>query len=95
MNEHTILGLVRLPARLDVHQTAELLGFMDHDIAVLVRMRLLKPLGEPLPNAHKYFSTTEIQLLAQDRQWLDRATKAVARHWQAKNQHKKVPLNAV
>lgn len=85
MNDRPMLTLYRLPARLDVHQTAELLGFMDHDITILVRAKLLKPLGDPAPNGHKFFSSSELQVLVEDRQWLDKATKAVARHWQAKN----------
>jgi len=89
-----LLSYQRLPARLDVQQTAELLGFMQHEIAVLMKARLLKPLGEPAPNGHKYFSSVEILNLAQDCQWLDKATKIVSRHWQAKNRIRKNFLSA-
>ena len=94
MNERSILNAHRLPARLDVNQTAELLGFMEHDIPVLVRAKLLKPLGDPAPNAHKFFSAAELQQLTGDRSWLDKATKSVSRYWQANNQKRDPLLNA-
>lgn len=95
MNGLSILNIIRLPARLDVSQAAQLLGFMEHDIPVLVRAKLLKPLGEPAANAHKFFSAAELQQLMDDRSWLDKATKAVSRYWQTKNQKRNAPLNAV
>ena len=94
MNERSILNTARLPARLDASQTAEMLGFMEHDIPVLVRAKLLKPLGEPAANAHKFFSTTELRLVMEDHQWLDKATKAVSRYWQGKNRRRHALLNA-
>jgi hypothetical protein len=66
-------------------QTAQFLGFNEHDIPVLIRVRLLKPLGNPPPNGHKHFATVELERLAQDANWLDKATRAVAQHWQTKN----------
>ena len=86
MNDQQILNVLRLPARLNVQQVAGLLGFAEHDIPILVRRKLLKPLGEPAPNGHKYFATVELVQLTQDRQWLDRATKTISRHWCSKNQ---------
>lgn len=85
MNEKSVLLIPRLPARLDVEQTAEILGFVPHEISVLLKAGLLKPLGKPAPNGHKYFCSVEIQSLAQDRDWLDKATKAVAKHWRDRN----------
>ena len=37
------------PARRDVNGAAAMLGFMPHDIPILVKARLLKPLGHPKP----------------------------------------------
>jgi hypothetical protein len=59
--EKSILNLLRLPARLHVGQVAELLGFADHDIPVLVRHGALSPLGKPQPNAQKWFAAAEIE----------------------------------
>ena len=83
------LNLATKPARLNVEQTAWLLGFMGHDIPVLVARNLLKPIGAPPPNGVKYFATTEMEQLRADSKWLARATSCLHRHWQDKNQRKR------
>jgi hypothetical protein len=85
MNEKSTLFLPRLPARLDVNQAAEILGFLPHEIPILLRAGLLKPLGKPAHNGHKFFSAAEISGLSQNREWLDKATRAVSRHWKDRN----------
>jgi hypothetical protein len=85
MSDRTILGLLRLPARLDVGQAAAVLGFQPYEIPILIRGNLLRPLGRPAPNSHKYFCAAEVEELSRDRAWLDRATKTVAAHFQNKN----------
>jgi len=85
MSLPTILNLTRLPARLDTGQTAEFLGLQQHDIATLIAARLLKPIGNPQPNGPKFFAAVEIEDLARDRDWLNRAQLAIQRHWQMKN----------
>ena len=86
MNEINLGYLIQrgLPARLDSGQTAKLLGFAEHDIPTLTACGLLKPLGEPAPNAPKYFCALEVLELAADRAWLNRATRAVAKYWKKK-----------
>jgi hypothetical protein len=93
MDPHAILTLVRLPARLDVRQTAHVLGFNEHDIPILVRAKLLKNLGNAAPNAPKYFAACEIQKIAADPDWLHKATKAISTHWRVKNERKPVNLD--
>lgn len=78
-----------LPARLDAKQTAEILGFQEHDIPVLLSGNLLDPLGEPVDNAKKYFAWMDITQKAADRVWLAKATRRVYRHWQEKNASRK------
>lgn len=85
MNEKSLFTWLRLPARLDMKQTAELLGFLPYEIPVVIRSGLLKPLGKPAPNGHKFFCAAEILQLSQDREWLDTATRAVAKCWKEKN----------
>lgn len=85
MSEKGVLDWARLPARLGASQTARLLGFAPHDIPVLVRKGLLKPLGHPAPNAPKYFARCEVTALAEDSKWLTRATQAITRYWREKN----------
>ena len=80
----TFLALPRFPARLDVQQTALILGFRDHDIPILIQARLLKPLGEAPPNAPKYFAACDVENVARDPQWLNKATKALTTYWRKK-----------
>jgi hypothetical protein len=85
MNEKSILFVPRLPARLDVNQVADILGFLPREIVILLKEGLLKPLGKPAQNGHKFFCTTEVSALAENREWLDKATRVVARHWKDRN----------
>ena len=85
MNEKSTLFLPRLPARLDVNQVAEVLGFLPHEIPMLLKTGLLKPLGKPAANGHKFFCTAEVSSLSENREWLDKATRAVAKHWKDRN----------
>lgn len=80
-----ILNCRRLPARLNVRETALLLGFKEHDIAPLVVVKLLVPLGKPRQNSPKYFASVDIVARAEDRDWLSDATRALAKHWTRKN----------
>lgn len=77
-----------LPARLHAEEVAFLLGFEPSDIGVLISKKLLKPLGKPAPNAPKYFARFEIEALARSRDWLNRATLAMSKYWQTKNNRK-------
>lgn len=86
---NSLLLCSRLPARLDVNQAAEILGFVPHEISVLISARLLKPLGKPAANGHKFFHAAEIAELSQNRDWLDKATRAVTQRWQERNRKRK------
>ena len=87
--QRQFLSLLRQPpARLTVEQTAWVLNCQPGDIAVLVAARLLKPLGNPLPNSTKYFGGTELLQLAGDRAWLARVTSALQQYWLTKNRRR-------
>jgi hypothetical protein len=83
-----LLNARRLPGRLNTSEAALLLGFQEHDIALLVAAKLLVPLGKPAPNAPKYFAAVQIAERASDCEWLSDATKQLAKHWFGKNQRK-------
>ncbi len=88
-DQHQFLRLLgQLPARLTAEQAAWVLNCQPHDVPILVAARLLKPLGNPLPNSVKFFATTEVLELAKDRVWLARVTNAVNQHWRQKNQRR-------
>ena len=79
----------RLPARLTAEQVAWVRHCQPHDVPVLVSARLLKPLGNPVPNGVKYFATVELVERMEDRVWLSKLTNAVTQYWQQRNQRKK------
>ena len=88
--QHQFLTLVgQPPARLTVEQTAWALGCQVHDIPILVAARLIKPLGNPAPNAIKFFATAEILEQAKDRSWLAKITNTVNHAWRKKNARQK------
>lgn len=80
-----LLNLRRLPAMLTLAQTAVLLNRGEHDIPVLVRAGLLTPLGDPPPNAVKYFATVDVLEVAEDRKTLCRICAVLAEYWREKN----------
>lgn len=84
LTKEEILTSLRLPARLDAATTALLLNFAEHDIAVLIKARVLEPLGSPAANAPKYFARRTIEEVAADPAWLSKATKAVSQYWRKK-----------
>jgi hypothetical protein len=73
------------PARLTAEQTAWMLNCQPYDIPVLVAQKLLKPLGVPAQNGHKYFSFDEVREQMRDRSWLSRVTNALQHYWRNRN----------
>jgi hypothetical protein len=65
------------------------LNCQPHDIPVLVTARLLKPLGNPPPNAVKYFATALVLESTSDPAWLAKVTNAIHGYWRKKNGQKK------
>ena len=78
-----------LPARLGAGDTARLLGFAEHDIQVLMAAGKLTPLGDPAPNAPKWFAAVEVIQLATDRDWLNKATREVSKYWRHKHERER------
>ena len=87
-HHHFLTLLGQLPARLTAEQTAWVLNCQPHDVPALVAHRLLKPLGNPAPNAVKFFATADVLENAKDRGWLGRLTTAINQHWQRQNAKK-------
>lgn len=88
--QHQFLArLGRPPARLTAEQTAWVLNCQTHDIPVLVGTRLLKPLGNPPANGIKFFATSDVLELIQDRAWLTKVTATIYAHWHRQNAARK------
>jgi hypothetical protein len=84
-----LLNLRRLPARLDVADTAALLGFHVDDIPVLTKAGLLPHLGVGIAdNAPKWFASVLVLKNAQDIAWLSEATTVVATKRRQKNERR-------
>jgi hypothetical protein len=89
------LNCRRLPARLNTSETALILGFQEHDIAVLIAAHMLDPLGKPAANGPKYFAAVQVQILAENAEWLAKATRTIAKRWRDKNDRKNTrPMSA-
>lgn len=65
------------PARLKASEAADLLGFHEDDMPILVRQRLIEPLGEPAHNAVKYFALVDVEELGRGRDGLSVATNSI------------------
>ena len=83
---------VRLQARLTAEQVAAILGFSVNDIAVLLSIGLLKPLGKPTQQAVKHFASSYVEACAKNLNWLEDATQAVYDYHIAKNARKTINL---
>ena len=68
----------RLPGRVNAELAAVLIGCQTHDIAALVRAKLLRPLGTPEQNSVKYFSSAKLLADCEYVRWLDRVTRAIS-----------------
>jgi hypothetical protein len=79
-----------MPGRLDVAATARLLGFAEHDIQILMAAGKLEPLGDPAPNAPKWFCAVEMIRLGVDRDWLHKATRDITKHWYQKRERRRL-----
>jgi hypothetical protein len=79
---------ILLTGRLLAEEAAAILGFKKHDIPILIRAKLLKPLGNPARNAVKYFAAVEIEQLAHDAEWLSKASKAIYNYWSNHNRRR-------
>jgi hypothetical protein len=82
-----------LPARLDVTATAKLLGFTESDMQILLSVGKLTPLGDPAPNAPKWFAAVEMIRLATDQDLLHKATKVIAKYWRHKRERRQTVVD--
>ncbi len=92
---HQFLTLRQSPARLNAEETAWFMGFLPHEIPILIAARLLKPLGNPVHNSTKYFSTVQLEQLRADPVWLSKASDALMRYWKAKNNRRRSRIRRI
>lgn len=87
MLDNSVLSLLRLPGRMDSAATAARIGCSVHDIPVLVKHHVLRPLGgrDLSPNSVKYFASVEVERICADPQILNQLTAVLQKHWKNKN----------
>ena len=83
--ERFLVLLGKPPARLVAEQVAWVLNCQPHDVPILIASRLLKPLGNPSANSVKFFATSDVLELGNDRDRLEKMTCTFALHWKKKN----------
>lgn len=84
-DKRLFLSLRTLPARLTGTEAGWLLGLNREEIGLITSAGHLKPLGKPAPNGQKFYSTRQLQRLAADLAWLDKATRIICETWKRKN----------
>lgn len=84
-----LLFAQRPPARTPVSGAGIILGMTEVEIGVLLAKNLLKPLGKPTEKAAKLFATRELFALAEDKDWLSKATQVIQAEWRSRNTARK------
>ena len=79
------LNLRTKPGKVTAEEAAWHLGFLTHEIPMLMAADLLPPLGDPPENGVKFFATKELDKLIQDKAWLAKACDSVVRYWKDRN----------
>jgi hypothetical protein len=79
MNEVDLFNCRRLPARLTIEQVALLLGFQVYEILILVRLGKIKCVNHQSRNSRKYFHGQYILKLAEDGDFIEKASKLVSK----------------
>jgi hypothetical protein len=79
------LNLHTKPGKVTAEEASWHLGFLTHEIPMLMAAGLLPPLGEPPDNGVKFFSTKELDKLNQDMAWQAKACDAVVKYWKDRN----------
>ena len=80
--------ITEMRARVTIEDVARIFSISGDGVSALIRAGLLRPLGNPAPNAPKYFAAVTILRLTQDEQFLDRMSRCLQRHWKQHNQRK-------
>jgi hypothetical protein len=78
-----------LAASILVATTAKLLGVAEHDIQILMSSSKLTALGDPAPNAPKWFAGVEMICLETDRDRFTRATKEISKNGRQERERRK------
>ena len=84
--------LEKFPALMMKEHVAKALGLATHCIPPLVRVGLIKPLGNPSRYCVKLYSRNVLAQQLADVSWQDKVAVALHRHWKIKNSRKQTQL---
>ena len=79
MNQPGLFNCRRLPARITIEQVATLLGFQAYEILILVKLGKIESINYQSRNSRKYFHGQHILKLAEDGDFVEKASKLVAK----------------
>ena len=82
---HEDVKRLELLARLNVEDVAVIFNIPKAAVPVLVKHRLLVPLGSPRPNSVRWFARRAIFRLADDERFLHRLTLCLERFYRKRN----------
>jgi len=77
------------PACVGIEEAAEIFGWPEYYVPLLISAGHLTPLGKPAQNARKWFATVEIERVCNDPDWLDKAIRIVGKQIQEMNKKQK------
>jgi hypothetical protein len=63
----------------------------ESGVGFLMAVGTLTPLGDPAPNAPKWFAAVDMIRLAADQDWLRKATKEISKYWRLKRERRVNP----
>jgi hypothetical protein len=79
------LNLRSKPGRFTAEEAGWYLGFLGHEITMLMSAGVLKPLGRPSENGCKFFSKKDLDKLNEDHDWQAKASDTVRQYWKERN----------
>src|SRR6266446_5992787 len=85
MNEKPLLNYRRLPARLSFAEAGQILNCTEEEVAIGVKMGIIRVLGHPQKNCRKWISSNFLLESCQQERWLSRLTDLVYGHWRRRN----------
>jgi len=82
---------IEVLARINVEDVAMILNVPVGGIRVLIKHRLLEPLGSPRANAVRWFARVVIMRLAQDEKFLHKMTLCLEKYYRERNSRLQEP----
>lgn len=93
MTRQEFMDLAHWWHRLTMEETSWIIGCQTYHIPLLVKGKYLFPLGNPAPNAEKFFHLADVLEFAADRKKMARASDYLAKIWRERNEAARAKRN--